>query len=361
MRIFLRFVLAGFCGLWLHGAWACAICAPDDAQGTVANRLRAAQRIVLAQVHADGKQADVRTTVLGPKQQGVVSIAGWQPGMPAVPGKSAGDLLVLVLHAGAPDWMAMGYLPATRAAWLTAVATSPRLEAGGFASRERMALFLRDLEDSSPIVAQVAYDEIASQPYAVLRANSAALAASRIAGWLQDPALRPRYPLYYLLLGLAGTAEDAGIVDAALARPDALRSAKELSAMLAALVALRGDRGLAWMEQRYLQNAELADDEVQAALLALSVHGSDGARVTQEQVVAAYRRFIAANPHRAGFVASDLASWGRWEFAESLADALRSKRQQVFASRYAIVFYLLRNPRPHAKALVEALRAEKLL
>jgi len=127
------------------------------------------------------------------------------------------------------------------------------------------------------------------------------------------------------------------------------------------LVALRGDRGLAWMEQRYLQNAELADDEVQAALLALSVQGSDGARVAQEQVVAAYRRFIAANPHRAGFVASDLASWGRWEFAESLADALRAKRQQVFASRYAIVFYLLRNPRPQAKALVETLRAEKLL
>lgn len=361
MGIFFRFVGAVWLGLWMQGAWACAICAPDDAQVTVANRLRAADRIVLAEMQGTDKQAVVRIKVRGPEPQSLLPIAGWMPGVTPSQGNAANGLIVLVANAGATDWLAMGFVPASRAGWVKAVADMPRLGAGEVASRDRMWFFLRDLEDVTPVVAHAAYDEIAGQPYPVLRSHSAGLEASRIAGWLSDPARRSRYPLYYLLLGLVGRAEDAAMLEEALPRQDPLRSAKELSAMLAAMVALRGSSGLAWVERRYLQSADLADDEVQAALLALSVHGGDGARVAREQVVSAYRRFIAANSHRAGFVASDLAGWGRWEFAESLADALRSKRQQVFASRYAIVFYLLRNPRPEAKALVEALRAEKLL
>jgi hypothetical protein len=131
--------------------------------------------------------------------------------------------------------------------------------------------------------------------------------------------------------------------------------------MLAAVVALRRDAGLAWVERYYLAARQTSDADVQAALLALSVQGTDGAVVSKEQVVAAYARYIARNPQRAGFVASDLANWGRWEFAEAFGAALRSGDAQVFSSRYAMVFYLLRNPRPQAKALVETLRAEKLM
>jgi hypothetical protein len=131
--------------------------------------------------------------------------------------------------------------------------------------------------------------------------------------------------------------------------------------MLAALVALREGAGLAWLEQQFLTSPSTPDAQVQAALLALSVHGADGVAISKDQIVAAYGRFIARNPQRAGFVASDLANWGRWEFAEAFGKALRSGEAQVFASRYAMVFYLLRNPRPQAKALVETLRAEKLM
>jgi len=131
--------------------------------------------------------------------------------------------------------------------------------------------------------------------------------------------------------------------------------------MLAALVALRGGVGLAWLEQQFLTSHATPDAQVQAALLALSVHGTDDVAVSKDQVVASYSRFVTRNPQRAGFVASDLASWGRWEFAAAFGAALRSGETQVFASRYAMVFYLLRNPRPQAKALMETLRAEKLM
>ena len=70
---------------------------------------------------------------------------------------------------------------------------------------------------------------------------------------------------------------------------------------------------------------------------------------------------LNATPHRCGFVASDLGNWERWDFAAAFAKALRAGKDQVFASRYSIVFYLIRNPRPEAKALLEALKVEKLL
>jgi hypothetical protein len=128
------------------------------------------------------------------------------------------------------------------------------------------------------------------------------------------------------------------------------------------VVALRGKPGLAWVEQSFLSASGVSNTDVQAALLALSVQGTDGNAVSQSQVVAAYGRFIQKNPQRAGFVASDLAAWGHWEFADAFGAALRSSGPaQVFASRYAMVFYLLRNPQPEAKRLVEALRVEKLL
>ncbi len=367
MAIIFRVLILGLFALCTPLVWACAICAPDDTQGTVASRLRVADRIVLAQLQPDGKLAQPKFTVRGALPAEALPIAGWVSTEPTSHRQGQGNLVVLLMNAGSPDWLALGFVPASRADWLITVAAMPRLDPGVTASKDRTLFFLRDLEDATPLVAQAAFEEVAVRPYAGLRAVRAELNRQRIVQWLQAPAAsvnperRSRFALYYLLLGLSGNANDASAIESTISQPDAARNGKEHSAMLAALLDLRGDAGLAWVEQRYLSNPDVADDDMQAALLALSVQGGDGARVSQAQVVAMYARFIRSNPQRAGFVASDLAAWGRWEFAEALAQALRSQRQQVFASRYAIVFYLLRNPRPEVKALVEALRAEKLL
>jgi hypothetical protein len=269
--------------------------------------------------------------------------------------------VLLVMPSGSSAWQALGYLPQTRLPWLRRVSALQALVPGVVGSEARAELSLDDLEDSYPLVAQFAYDEIAVQPYAVLRAFASRIDGHRVAKWVKDDVQSARRPLYYLLLGLTGTTVNAAALEQRLEQERPASSAPELSAMLAAVVALRREAGLAWVEQHYLASRQVGDADVQATLLALSVHGTDGAAVSQEQVVAAYARYIARNPHRAGFVASDLANWGRWEFAEAFGAALRSGDTQVFASRYAMVFYLLRNPRPQAKALVETLRAEKLM
>ena len=61
----------------------------------------------------------------------------------------------------------------------------------------------------------------------------------------------------------------------------------------------------------------------------------------------------------AGFAASELAGWDRWELGPTYAQILKSGQSLVFASRYAMVFYLLRSPRADARAAIEALRAAR--
>ncbi len=350
LPIYILFLLASG---W---ASACAICAPDDAQNTLVRQLATADRIVLAQPAAASSARTVATVIVGLRgalPQGPVTVATWGDTSAgtslALPPVWPDDLLLLVMNTGDGGWKALGYLPSSRESWLRGLMQPP----------VRMAV--RDLEDSYPLVAQAAYDDISAQLYAVLRGLVPALESRRVAQWVSDPARSARRPLYYLLLGLSGKTADADAIATQALRAEPGRSAAALSAMLAAVVALRGEAGLAWVEQHFLSTPGMPDADVQAALLALSVHGADASAVSQSQVVAAYGRFVQSNPQRAGFVASDLAAWGHWEFAEAFGAALRAGSTQVFASRYAMVFYLLRNPQPDAKHLVETLRAEKLL
>ena len=342
LPILLLFLLAsGWAG-------ACAICAPADAQNTLVRQLAAADRIVLAQPAAASSARTVATAKVS--LRGALPMELLTLDMPqALPRLRPDDLLLLVMNAGDGGWMALGYLPASREPWLRGMVKTPT---------RRVA---HDLEDGYPLVAQAAYDDISAQPYAVLRGLAPTLDSRRVAQWVSDPSRSARRPLYYLLLGLSGKAADADAIATQALRAEPGRSAAALSAMLAAVVALRGEAGLAWLEQHFLSTPGVPDADVQAALLAFSVQGADASAVTQNQVVAAYGRFIQNNPQRAGFVASDLAAWGHWEFAEAFGTALRTGGTQVFASRYAMVFYLLRNPQPEAKRLVETLRVEKLL
>jgi hypothetical protein len=65
--------------------------------------------------------------------------------------------------------------------------------------RARVALMLPYLEPREPLVAEIAYGELAAAPYAALLAAKPRLAAPAIRRWLADPERMARQPLYLLL------------------------------------------------------------------------------------------------------------------------------------------------------------------
>jgi hypothetical protein len=58
---------------------------------------------------------------------------------------------------------------------------------------------------------------------------------------------------------------------------------------------------------------------------------------------------------------SDLATWGRWEFGATYVALLKSGQPQVFSSRYAMVFFLLRSPQEETRKALQALRVAGVL
>jgi hypothetical protein len=82
--------------------------------------------------------------------------------------------------------------------------------------------------------------------------------------------------------------------------------------------------------------------EIEAALLALDVHGDANRTVPRERVIQAYRAFIRERPPMAGFVALQLADWDYWDAATEYAVLLKSNTIADPASEFAVVNYLQR-------------------
>jgi len=343
-------------------AWACPICAPGDGQITLSQRLRQADVVVLAAPAGPGLPLGVRQLIKGALPTGPVLLSA-QPSAPApVPGTGPVADTLLLYRQGSSGWQSAGPLAASRADWLRQLLALPQPSDGiGTDWGRRLAFFGPDLENPEPLVAQTAYEEIALAPFGAMRGLRGRLQAARLLDWLDKPQLAARRPLYALLLGVSGEVERVPVLQHRLTQWRQPADAAAVSALLAALLELQGDSGVAWLERQYLQSVGRQDWEQQAALLALSVQGNDGQRVSRDRVVRAYADFMRGDTPLAGLVASDLGNWGRWEFDQDYAALMRSGRPQTFASRYAMVFYLMRNPKPQARALLDALRAEGAL
>ena len=339
-------------------ALACSICAPASGSDTLLFQLHAADAVALA-APAPGSSGLALLQVVKGEGPRAVTPTGW---LGAVDQASADQPVLLLYSAVNHSWRARGRLGSQRADWLRRLAAMP-LPAAVAPQQwpQRLAFFARDLEDPQALVAQTAYEEISVAPYSALRGLKAAVDAGRLRGWVEQPQLAERRPLYLLLLGVSGSTADLPRLERLMRTQDPAQGSNALSAMLAAYLELGGKDALDWVVRNYLTDGRRTQDEVQAAVLALAVHGADGVRLERSQVVRAYASLIAGNPRMAGLAASDLANRGHREFGAAYAGILRSGQPLAFAARYAMVFYLLRNPDPQVRSTVEALRAEQLL
>lgn len=369
-------------------AQACMICAPASGQPTLHQRLFAADAVVLAQAALGSANTSMTWTPLslvkGPMptsaslQLPLALSAADSDGLEqayAQSGAAKGKAVHVLLYiAASGSWRSAGALGRDREAWLKRMVAMPRALVGGvpdagIAWPARLAGLAPDLESPEPLVAQTTYEEISVAPYAAMRSLKPLLNAQQVNAWLDRSDLQARRPLYGLLLGVSGTAADARQLEARMQSSlvaggrgavDAEAMAA-LSAYVAAYLELLGDAGLPWLEQHVLQDTQARDEVVQAVLQAMRIHAEDGVRVRKARVVQAYALYIKSNPARAGFVASDLSKWERWEFTDTYVDILKSRSAQVFSSRYAIVFFLMRSPVPQAAAGLDALRAQGIL
>jgi hypothetical protein len=336
---------------WLTGALlfcasliaaACPLCIGAYRQSP-AQELTSLQQAVLAIPTTDQSAHRVVEVIKGERPpNGVIEEGSFQANAAAL---GTGKPLLLVRDVSWPMWVNFGTIGAEHAGWLRQLAAGKRwTEMSADEWRARVALMLPYLESPEPLVAEIAYGEFASAPYAALLAAKSRLDAATIRRWLADPKLVARQSLYLLLLGAAGEARDATGLERRLEAAWRSGDATNLGPMLAADLELRGAGRVTWLDERYLRDRGRSMPEIEAALLALSVQGNANSVIPRERVIRSYRMFMQVHKEIAGFVAQDLATWQYWDAVPEYVALMKSDLRQQYASRLAIVAYLRQSP-----------------
>ena len=323
-------------------AVACPICL-GAGQASKAQELVTAPDVVLAVPTRDASRFRVTEVIKG-KRPSSGTLEGGYPRSGLVPGTEAprsGKPLLLVRDDLLSTWEVLGAIDAGHSGWLRKLAAGKRAaEMSADEWRARVVLAAPYLENREPLVAEIAYAELAAAPYAALRAAKPRLSASAVRWWLADPELAARQRLYLLLLGLAGNAQDAAALEQHLEAAWKSGDATNLGPMLAADLELRGEARMSWVDDKYLRDPKRSSREIEAVVLALGAHGSANTTISRERVIQSYRLFIRERKDLAGLVATDLAAWNYWDAVPEYEALLKTDVRQQGPSRFAIAVYL---------------------
>jgi hypothetical protein len=339
-------------------AVACPLCYEAARQMmTIGLRLDMADRALIAVPLAGTNQFRIVEVVKGKAAVGDI-IADPVTGLDAATAPGC-DPCLFVRDPLAPEWTSLGAIRAEYADWLRLLVatafvkgdrprptwpsnmqTSSTLSYAGW--RQRIALVLPYIENSDPLVAQIAWGELTRAPYAVMDVARSRIDATKVENWLDDPKLVSRQAAYTLLLGFVGGPADAAWLERHIETAWNSHSTTNLAAMIGADLELRGPSRLDWVEAMYFADRNRTMPEIETALLALDVHGDANLTVPRQRVIQAYRTFIREHPPMAGFVAPQLAEWDYWDVTEEYTALLKSKAIKDPASEFAVVNYLQR-------------------
>jgi hypothetical protein len=337
------FVVAMTCAS--AAAIACPLCMGAFQQSEAQNLVTAPQA-VLAVPTADPSRFRVVEVVKGERPAGGTVEGGYpRNGHAEAAGSSSGKALLLVRDDLLPTWTILGTIGADHLGWLRKLAAGkPAAERSPDEWRARAALILPYLESREPLAAEIAYDELTAAPYVTLRALKSRLDATAVRRWVADPERLARQPLYLLLLGIAGNAQDVARLGERLEAAWKSGDATNVGPLLAADLELEGTSRMAWVDEKYMRDPRRSTRELEAALLALSVQGSANGAIPRERVIQSFRTFMSAHQDIAGYVARDLAAWHYWSAVPEYAALMKSGTPQQYPSRIAIVEYLKQSP-----------------
>jgi hypothetical protein len=339
------------------GAGACPLCYEAARQMmTEGVRLDSADRAVLAKRDVGDGALRVVAVVKG---EAAVGEKLAEPVAEYTDATGAQEPYLLITSQSASQWTSLGAAPLIYAGWLRQIvatreiagerpkrlwpltaATADALSYEGW--RQRVDLVLPYLEDPNPLVARLAWGELARAPYRAMDVARSQIDAAKVTSWLDDPKLAPRRAAYLMLLGFIGGPEDARRLDARLDKALAVHDAKDLAALIAAALELGGPSRVEWIEARMFADRSRTMPEIEAALLALNVLGDANGSVPRARVIEAYRDFIRRRPAMAGFVAPQLADWNYWDAAADYSALVKANATMDPASQMAIGLYLKR-------------------
>lgn len=219
---------------------------------------------------------------------------------------------------------------------------------------ERLEFFQQYFEHPDSLLARDSYDEFALAPYEDVKKLKSKMHREQLMEWIRDPQISPdRKRLYYTMLGICGTEADAVEFESMIRSKDPDKRAG-LDALIAAYLMLRGEAGLALIDEQFLGNRKASYPDVYSSVMALRFHGTESDRIPKEAILKSMRQLIEA-PDLADLVIPDLARWGDWSQIERLTELFKKSNDDNSWVRVPVVNYLRACPLPEAKERLKEL------
>lgn len=257
----------------------------------------------------------------------------------------------LVMGIDPPDiaWTTPIKAPPTLLKYLADIQTIP---ADG---PERLVFFQDYLEHEVSAIAFDAYDEFAKAPYEDLIGMKDRMRRPQLLQWIlsKDTSINRRR-LYFTMLGVCGTQQDADVLEKLIAEGSE-SDLRGIDALVACYLCLKGDAGIDLIEQKFLVNSQCDFTTTMGAVTALRFHGTEVEIVSKQRIIKAVRKLLD-RPRMADIIISDLARWGDWEATDKLVAMFKESKKENRWLRVPIVGFLMASPEQKAKDYLAELK-----
>lgn len=327
-----KVLIAGVALLFLGvGALGCPICLGiGPMERTLADEMMAANDVVVAQFDGTSDSGLVGRVMKGDSALRNVRVR--------VEGFRGAGGRVLARGTGLENWVDHGQADGGIIQFLEGMKRMRVGMPGGDSEwDDRLAAFRPYLGHRDPRLARSAWSEWAKAPYSAIRRQRVEPALVR--AWQLDPGQAYARSLWWIVLGIAGDAEDVRNLNEQLGVAWASNDAFSAAALLTARIEREGRAGVTWLDEHYLRDRDRTLDEVKAAVAALGVHG-DASPILRPCVLNSCRLMMAERRPLSGLVARILLTLGDWGGARHFEGLLASGEPVLPETRPAIQAYL---------------------
>ncbi len=265
-------------------------------------------------------------------------------GLPVEPPKAIFGTRILVAYRGKEETLLESVSPDLQGFVETVLSLKtfePSVNSGW---SKQLNVFLPYLGNRDLRVARSAWTAWAHAPYEVVRVQTLLPDPDLLQKWLADPDRASEAALYWRLLGLqADDAIRSQLREKVMVNWNT-NDARDLAALLDAELSANGKNAVKFIRERYLDDRTRTLAEIQSALLALRLQGMKGDPSMRKPVALAFENFVINRRPLAGLVASDLATWDRWNSGRTYSEIINSGEPVLPKSRPAILNYLKQCP-----------------
>ena len=254
--------------------------------------------------------------------------------------KNPGDAVLLSFSAVEGTWRRLAYIRSgDRSLFERMVRNSASWSLpAGQSARNRFFAGLQDNEDRS--VQQIALTELDRAPYRDLRKLEIRQSTPVLAQGLWLPFEQPWAPIRILLIGIRGDKDGRALVQKTISAAEKTGWSMHLGAWATALVEMDGEAGVERLRSGFLIRSEKPQQQVEAVLTALAVHGAGGDPELGAPIDTVISMLVQERPELVATVARIFGAQGDYSRATILSDALEKRRLKSPSDIITVATYL---------------------